>query len=386
MENTSYYPSQECYPPIISDTLRLLLRAGRSVLRVGVYKHGLGKVYDLVLDAPLGEEVFNSLYKQLVEKYRYFPLQLSSGNPVLRLVPIRGRGWKQLKLVLLIATIATVLLTGYSISEGFYSTLGMESDLLTTLELSIVYTGAFLVALGIHEYGHIAVSRGSGVVIEGPYFIPAPPIQLGFIGTLGAVINMKTLPPSKKALARLGLAGPLAGYVIALAIGVIGVFLSPIIELSEVYQLVSEGRVVELDILPVTVYILIALRGVPPGYTILLHPLFFASFIVLIVTFLNLMPIGQLDGGHVLRSYVSSKKYEYIGYSVITVMLAAGLVLRSGAGLYYSLLAVVLLILKLVLGLKPHPGSANQYSTMRDYKYLILYLVLVALTIPIPVV
>ena len=135
--------------------------------------------------------------------------------------------------------------------------------------------------------------------------------------------------------------------------------------------------------------VLTELRPIPADHTLLMHPLFFASFIIMIVTFLNLLPIGQLDGGHVVRSYTSIYTYEYLGFIIIIAMAITGLItlfIAPYASMYYFFLSIILMLFKMIFGRKPHPGPANQFSKIKDYRYLILYLVLVILTLPLPVV
>ncbi len=370
--------------------MKQLSKAGLSVLQVGVYSvEKLGEVYDIFIDKPLNEESFNKLYTYLLRKYNYFPAQLRSTPPVIRLFPVKKSGSKTLviKLLLLSLTILTVTLTGYGLIDSF-NQLFHAFDKTSMFLWSITYTILFLSALGFHEAGHILASRRSGIVIDGPYFIPAPPIQLGFIGTLGAVINMKTLPPDRKSLAKLGISGPLAGFIAGLLVGILGVMLSPEISISKAKELIAQGKATEASFLPVIVTLLLLLKPVKPGYTIFIHPILLVSIIVFLVTFLNLLPIAQLDGGHVVRSYVSMKTYEKIGYFLPVTLLFIGVLLAVfgvSLGMFLMALSFVLLIIKYVLGRKPHPGPANQFSEIKDYRYLILYIALLILTMPIPV-
>ncbi len=345
----------------------------------------MGKVYDLIIDRHLDEEFFNKLYKYLIDKYNYMLIQPRSPTPLLRLIPFkRGRPFIK-QLILAITTIITVFMTGYGISYFFYELVGVRNYGLI-IAWSVAYTILFMTALGIHEFGHMIASRKSGVIIEGPYFIPAPPIQLGFIGTLGAVISMKTLPPTRKDLARIGVAGPLSGYIAALIIGVIGVYLSPIIPISLSQKLVESGQASEIGFMPLIMILLFMIKNIPLGYTILLHPLAFISFIIFIVTFLNLLPIGQLDGGHVVRSFTSPQTHDLIGYFVIILTASIGILfINELIGQYYLALSIILVIFKLIFGRGLHPGPANQYSDQKDYLALATYIFLLITTTPLPV-
>ena len=390
MENTSYYQSIDSYPPIINDISKQLSKAGLSVLQVGVYDvEKIGTIYDIYIDSILDEEFFNKLYTNISSKYGYFIIQTRSTTPVLRLIPIKRSNRKNrfVKLLLLITTFITVTLTGYGLTDSF----NQLFRVMTSFEViiwSIAYTVLFLTALSLHEFGHIISSRKSGIVIDGPYFIPAPPIQLGFIGTLGAVINMKTLPPDRRSLARLGLSGPLTGFIAGIVISIVGLYLSPIIPISYAEELIKSGQASEVGFSPTILVLLFNLKHVPEGYTLFLHPILLAGMIIFLVTFLNLLPIAQLDGGHVVRSYMSSHIYEKIGLTVPVLFLTIGLTIialtRLSIGWFFTSLSLVTLILKAVLGRRPHPGPANQFSQIKDYRYLIIYIALVILTAPIP--
>jgi membrane-associated protease RseP (regulator of RpoE activity) len=364
--------------------LKILSEAGISV--VNVYSYTANKsinVIDIVIDRVLGESEFKRIYIEIIDKTGYAPLQLRTKPPIIRLIPVRKGGRRILLLSLLATTLVTIFLTGLGISAIYLQILGSYTSS-SLLLLSLSYTFLFMFALAIHEYGHMLAARRDRVIINGPYFIPAPPIQLGFIGTLGAVISMKNLPPDRKGLARLGIAGPLTGYVAGLIIAIIGVALSPIVSVSSIKGAVENGEVSEIGFMPITLQLLMHLKPVSPGYTILLHPFALIGFIVFIVTFLNLIPIGQLDGGHVIRAYTSSRSHEIIGYVSIILVFLAGLLLPGDASTYYLTLTIVLVVLKLIVGRYPHPGPSNQYAEEKDYLYLALYVILLLLTIPLP--
>jgi len=143
----------------------------------------------------------------------------------------------------------------------------------------------------IHELGHYTLSKVHGVRATLPYFIPAPPI---FIGTFGAFIRMKSPPPSRRALFDVGAAGPWAGLAVAIPAVIIG------LRLSEVRPLgLSEGGLVLGDSILFRFLTRLALGTTSDNVTILLHPIALAGWFGLFVTFLNLLPVGQLDGGHV---------------------------------------------------------------------------------------
>lgn len=175
---------------------------------------------------------------------------------------------------------------------------------------------AVLSILGVHELGHYALSRYHGVDASLPYFIPLPNI----IGTMGAVIRMRGRMPDRKTLFDIGVAGPLAGLVVACLVTVIGLRLPP----------VPEPTIPIEFHYPLLVQWLAALTGQPLDYPagLTVNPVVFAGWVGMFVTFLNLIPVGQLDGGHLVRAMVGERQ-ETVG-----ALVPAGL-FALAAFLYY---------------------------------------------------
>jgi len=148
-----------------------------------------------------------------------------------------------------------------------------------------------LLILLIHELGHYTLARVHHVSATLPYFIPAPPV---FIGTFGAFIRMKSPPPSRRALFDVGAAGPWAGLCVAIPAVIVGLRLSDVRPLG-----MDEGGFVLGDSLLFSFLTRLTLGRTPDDVTIMLHPIALAGWFGLFVTFLNLLPVGQLDGGHV---------------------------------------------------------------------------------------
>ncbi|ELY54062.1 site-2 protease family protein [Natronolimnohabitans innermongolicus] len=160
------------------------------------------------------------------------------------------------------------------------------------------FTVAVLGVLGVHELGHYVMSRYHQVDASLPYFIPFPTI----IGTMGAVIKLKGQMPNRKALFDIGVAGPLAGLVATVAVTVIGLHLPPTTVPEAVAQ-EGEGAI-QLGIPPMLE--LIAAATDQPLYlddpTTNVNPVVVGAWVGMFITFLNLIPVGQLDGGHILRA------------------------------------------------------------------------------------
>lgn len=152
------------------------------------------------------------------------------------------------------------------------------------------FAGTLLGILVTHEFGHYLFSRIHRVPASLPLFIPGPP---HFIGTFGAIIRMRSPILSRKALFDIGVAGPIFGFVVAVVALVIGLSLSKVVTNEAVYGL-HLGEPLLLQFVSWLV-----LGPLPQGYDVVLHPVGFAAWFGLFVTSLNLIPIGQLDGGHV---------------------------------------------------------------------------------------
>jgi membrane-associated protease RseP (regulator of RpoE activity) len=171
-----------------------------------------------------------------------------------------------------------------------------------------------------HELGHYIASKRHHTRATLPYFIPAP----SFIGTFGAFIKMKSPIITRSALIDIGASGPIAGFVISVIACIIGLSMSNIVPLSH-----AEGSLSLGDSLLFTFLSRIVLGVTPDQYDVLLHPVAFAGWIGLFVTSLNLIPIGQLDGGHIVFAILG---YRHKHLSVILVSVLALLGLSSFLG------------------------------------------------------
>ncbi len=201
---------------------------------------------------------------------------------------IKQRYW--LNVLLFIATIFTTIFAGY-LNSG-------------SLSAGIAFSFSIMAILTCHELGHYFVSRQAGMITTLPYFIPVP---FHFIGTFGAVIRMKSVVPSRSTLLRVGMAGPVAGFLVALPITIIGISLSTVKVVPETGGFLKLGN-------SLLFYILIKIMhsNIAPNADLYLHPMAFAGWLGFLVTSMNLIPVGQLDGGHVAYSiFLKKRKYIY---------------------------------------------------------------------------
>lgn len=217
----------------------------------------------------------------------------------------KPRHW-WLNLVLFIATVLSVLLVGteMAINEIAASDMAAARQMIENLPLELwrglPYAIAILLILGSHELGHYFAARHHKIAVTLPYFIPAP--FLGIIGTFGAFIQLREPMRNRKVLLDVGAAGPLTGLVFAVPILLIGLATSQV-------GPVSPGGLVEGNsILYALSKILIFGQFLPSGgYDVFVNQLAWAGWTGLLVTGLNLMPVGQLDGGHLLYSLIGER-------------------------------------------------------------------------------
>ena len=188
--------------------------------------------------------------------------------------------------ILFLLTVFTTLLAG-AIMEGA-QILDNPLDLIKGVPFS--FTLMFI--LGTHEFGHYYYAQKHKVDASLPFFIPAPPF-LFLIGTFGAFIKIKSPIYRKDALLQIGAAGPIAGFIIAVPALILGLFLSDIVEKSDI-----QGALILGDSILMKILTWVTHPDLMESQDIMLHPIAFAGWIGLLVTMLNLLPIGQLDGGH----------------------------------------------------------------------------------------
>tara|TARA_Y100001960_G_scaffold76550_1_gene81687 strand:- start:476 stop:1357 length:882 start_codon:yes stop_codon:yes gene_type:complete len=206
----------------------------------------------------------------------------------------------KIHLVLFFLTVFTTLLAG-ALMEG-------AKILENPLELlkGIPFSFTLMFILGTHEFGHYYYAQKHKVDATLPYFIPAPPF-LFLIGTFGAFIKIKSPIYRKDALLQIGAAGPIAGFVIAVPALIIGLLLSDVVEKNNI-----QGALILGDSILMKILTWITHPKLMDTQDIMLHPIAFAGWIGLLVTMLNLLPIGQLDGGHVAYAMLG-KKQRLIG-------------------------------------------------------------------------
>ncbi len=186
----------------------------------------------------------------------------------------------------------------------------------------VPFSAALLLILLAHEFSHYLTSHRHGVRAGLPLFIPAPTLA----GTFGAVIRIESPIPDRRSLLEIGIAGPLAGFLVALPLAVAGLKLSRVA--GHAAAAAGAGGADEMGIglgssLLFTLLERIVLGQLPENASLVLHPVAFAAWIGLFVTAINLLPVGQLDGGHVLYA-LAGQRQEGISRAVVLLLAPLG--------------------------------------------------------------
>ncbi len=242
--------------------------------------------------------------------------------------------------------------------------------------LSTIWVGGLLYSLAImtilvaHETGHYLTSRRYGVPSTLPYFIPFPYFPFG---TFGAVIKMRGVIYDNRSLFDIGASGPLCGFVVAFVFACIGINLSLAVKMGGA----SAGLIQLGDPLLFKALEWVIVRHLPPNYELVLHPVAYAAWVGLFVTALNLMPIGQLDGGHIAYAVLGTRSVW-----VYRVLIPLLLVLA----IFYSAGWLVLTILLSVFGIHHPPpvDSVTPLDKRRRVLAVVMLFIFVLSFVPAP--
>jgi membrane-associated protease RseP (regulator of RpoE activity) len=267
----------------------------------------------------------------------------------------------RINLILLLATIATTFYTGY---------IGFSETGINPIVSGAIFSAAILLILGIHEMGHKLTANKKKIDATSPYFIPGlPPL-----GTFGAVIMQKSLPPNRDALFDVGANGPIAGFIVALLFSTIGMML-----LIPTNITTDTGG---LNLFPASWFLLIpalsslnlfpALTGANNGYA--LHPLLWAGWVGMVVTMLNLLPAAMLDGGHVARSTLAGDKPR-----LVLTLASVGLLLLSGPEFF--IMAFLIVFMSMV----KHPGPLDDVSGLSRRRKLVTVALIAVFVLAFPI-
>lgn len=242
------------------------------------------------------------------------------------------------------------------------------------LKSGLTFATALLTILTAHELGHYLACRYYRVKATLPFFIPAPPLFIP--GTFGAFIKMQSPIPSRRALFDIGLAGPLAGFVALLPIALGGLLT---IKTAPAHS--GPGVIIFND--PLLFQIIAKLTGAQLTNA-LLNPFYLAAWIGLLVTSLNLMPVGQLDGGHATFAVFGPRAHKIIGrvaFAAVALISVLGFIWHgSPSGFLYTVLLAVMLRVR-----HPTPEQLERLGPGRTIVALITLLVFTLSFVPFPI-
>jgi membrane-associated protease RseP (regulator of RpoE activity) len=229
----------------------------------------------------------------------------------------RPRYW--LHMALFVGTIASTLFVGGMNDQAFQLVQG--GHFLEALGVIVshgwVYSASLLAILTAHEFGHYFTAKHYHVPASLPYFIPFP---FSLFGTLGAVIRMSPRIPNRRALFDIAAAGPLGGLIPAIPITYLGLTLSTPVHTADI----PDGVIHFADPLLFKALGWMALGPLPPDMDVMIHPLAYAGWVGMFVTALNLLPIGQLDGGHIAHA-LFGRRSRLVAFAMFGGLLAFSL-------------------------------------------------------------
>ncbi len=359
-------------PSVLPQEVELLLEKFYSLHPLG--EEGGTFVFSV---SEIHEEDFEKVLQELEGKGYWAALKKDGERVLLYVFPaaeVKPDNPK-IGITLFLLTVLSTLWAGYVLALSYIASLdefglpGYRNPYVIALSFSLSILGI----LGTHEMGHKIAATLHGVKSTYPYFIPFPNI----LGTLGAVIRVKSPIPTRKAAIDLGVSGPIAGILVAIPVTIVGLRLSAVVPQSIVPHTGNEfymGSNLLFMLLEK-----LALGSAASGdVMVFLHPVAMAGWVGILVTFLNLIPAAQLDGGHVARTFMSARNHEYL-----TLALGFGLLFLS----YFWVGWLLWGILVLFMGKAGNPGALDEVSPIPASRKLLALLALLLFVVsatPVP--
>jgi len=324
------------------------------------------------IDESILEESFDKLREEMAEQH-YIPMvTYQKGEHIIIVGKKPKTKYRSIyvNLVMFIITFLAMTYAGVILWAGFADVPSTEAYSFKNIATGIlVFALPLLAILGVHELGHFFMARRRKVAASLPFFIPSiPPL-----GTLGAVISLRDPIPDRKSLLEIGIAGPIAGLLVAIPIGILGLILTnaearPIPDSFETGTIIN----VAFPLMYEWIEMFVPITG---DYFI--HPLVFAAWAGFLVTAINLLPAGQLDGGHIARA-VLGQNAKYASWAMVAVLIALSFLWMGW---------IFLAILVIFFGAK-HPPPLNDITKLdikRKAAGLFAFVILAITFMPVPI-
>lgn len=298
---------------------------------------------------------FDGLRRELVPRHYIPSITKERGETLIhvqrRPTPRFTRG--RVNLAFLIATILTTVFFGGAYNWAAYaSATGREVPILSGEAIALgtlTFALPLLTILGSHEMGHYVVARRYRVQASLPFFLPSVPP----LGTFGAFISMRDPIPSRRALLDIGVSGPLVGLAVAIPVALLGIQLS--VQNGVLADPGQAGQALQASLLFDFLSFFI-----PLPETLVLHPTAFAGWVGFFVTAINLLPAGQLDGGHVARALLGNRQH-YVSWAAVIILFSLGVFYPGW---------IIFGFLILVLGVR-HPPPLNDLTRLSAGRKLV---------------
>lgn len=188
--------------------------------------------------------------------------------------------------------------------------------------LAILYTMSVMGILGIHELGHMIAAKHHGIRISWPYFVPTYPGLIFIPPTLGAMIRLKSYMPGRNAMFDVGISGPIAGLVVTVIVSMYGAAISETISLEEAQRLYDDGQLFRLNPSLLIMAAVEITDMANDGQVLIWSPILYAAWLGSLLTFLNLLPAAQLDGGHIARATLGTKHHRVLTLASVGALFA----------------------------------------------------------------
>jgi membrane-associated protease RseP (regulator of RpoE activity) len=307
-----------------------------------------------------------------------FPIEPFEDSFVLPARPRKFQSRLWLHALLLVLTIASTTIAGathYAVFASEFAARPVSVGWGLLLQ-GFWYSGTLLCILGAHEMGHYLLCRRYNVDASLPYFIPMPPF-LFLTGTLGAVIKIREAFPNRKILFDIGVGGPIAGFVVLVPALFYGMTMSNVVPAPTQGSVLFLGEPLLFKLAMHAVF-----GAIGDGYTINIHPMVFAAWFGMLATALNLLPFGQLDGGHI--TYATLGRWA-TPVSVVTVTTAV--LMTVFVSMSWMVMTLMMVVMIYMLGPR-HPRVLDEHEALGAGRKAVAVLALIIFMLcftPVPI-